>query len=53
MLQRDFGYDVATMNRLPPVTRALLIANVAIFIVQQLTGNLLIGPFALWPFATP
>jgi membrane associated rhomboid family serine protease len=26
---------------------------VAIFIVQQLTGNLLIGPFALWPFATP
>ena len=53
MLQRDFGYDAATMNRLPSVTRALLIANVAIFIVQQLTGNLLIGPFALWPFATP
>ncbi len=53
MPQRDFGYDVPTMNRLPPVTRALLIANVAIFIVQQLTGNLLIGPFALWPFATP
>jgi membrane associated rhomboid family serine protease len=53
MPQRDFGYDVPTMNRLPPVTRALLIANVAIFILQQLTGNLLIGPFALWPFATP
>jgi membrane associated rhomboid family serine protease len=53
MPQRDFGYDVPTMNGLPPVTRALLIANVAIFIVQQLTGNLLIGPFALWPFATP
>jgi membrane associated rhomboid family serine protease len=53
MPQRDFGYDVATMNRLPPVTRALLMANVAIFILQQLTGNLLIGPFALWPFASP
>ena len=53
MPQRDFGYDVPTMNGLPPVTRALLIANVAIFIVQQLTGNLLIGPFALWPFAAP
>ena len=41
------------MHGLPTVTRALLIANVAIFIVQQFTGNLLIGPFALWPFATP
>jgi membrane associated rhomboid family serine protease len=53
MPQRDFGYDVRIMHGLPTVTRALLIANVAIFIVQQFTGNLLIGPFALWPFATP
>jgi len=53
MPQRDFSYDVAIMNRLPPVTRALLMANVAIFILQQLTGNLLIGTFALWPFASP
>ena len=37
----------------PPVTRALLIANVAIFILQALTGDLLIGPFALWPPASP
>jgi membrane associated rhomboid family serine protease len=37
------------MNRLPPVTRALLVINVAVFVLQQLTGNLLIGPFALWP----
>ena len=41
------------MHRLPPVTRALLMANVAIFVVQLLTGDLLIGPFALWPFASP
>ena len=41
------------MNRLPPVTRALLIANVAVFILQMLTGDLLIRPFALWPFASP
>ncbi len=35
-----------------PVTRALLIANVGIFVVQMLTGELLIGAFALWPLAT-
>jgi len=34
---------------LPPVTRALLIANVAIYLVQMLTGDLLIAHFALWP----
>jgi len=41
------------MNRLPPVTRALLMANVGVFIIQLLTGNLLIGTFALWPFGSP
>ncbi len=35
-----------------PVTRALLIANVGIFVVQMLTGELLIGAFALWPLGT-
>jgi membrane associated rhomboid family serine protease len=40
------------MNRLPTVTRTLLIVNVAVFALQQLTGNLLIGPFALWPAAS-
>ena len=34
---------------IPPVTRALLIANIAIFLVQMLTGNWLIIHFALWP----
>lgn len=34
---------------LPPVTRNLLIANVAVFLLQQLLGSVLILHFALWP----
>lgn len=34
---------------LPPVTRALLFANIAIYLLQMLTGDLLIVHFALWP----
>jgi membrane associated rhomboid family serine protease len=34
---------------LPPVTRALLIANVAIYLLQMLTGDALLVHFALWP----
>jgi membrane associated rhomboid family serine protease len=45
-------YDVDVPLSLAPVTRALLFANVGIFIVQMLTGDLLIGPFALWPLAS-
>jgi len=37
------GYD------LPPVTRALLFANVALYLLQQVTGSLMILWFALWP----
>jgi len=40
------------MHRLPTVTRTLLIANVAIFVLQVVTGNLLVGPFALWPLGS-
>jgi membrane associated rhomboid family serine protease len=40
------------MNRLPPITRTLLIINVAVFCLQLLTGDLLVGPFALWPTAS-
>lgn len=36
----------------PPVTRALLLANVAIYLVQMLTGELLVVHFALWPLGT-
>ncbi|WP_109124799.1 rhomboid family intramembrane serine protease [Dyella sp. C11] len=35
---------------LPPVTRNLLIANVAIFLLQQVLGDVLIVHFALWPW---
>src|SRR5271170_4129816 len=37
------------MQSLPPVTRAILIANVAVFLLQLATGNLLVTHFALWP----
>ena len=38
---------------LPPVTRALLIANVAVYLLQMLTGNLLVAYFGLWPLGPP
>ena len=34
---------------LPPVTRALLIANIAVYLLQMLTGDALLIHFALWP----
>lgn len=34
---------------LPPVTRALLVLNVLVFLLQQVTGDLLVVHFALWP----
>ncbi len=34
---------------LPPVTRAILIANVAIYLLQLATHDALLVPFALWP----
>ncbi|MGB3049039.1 rhomboid family intramembrane serine protease [Dokdonella sp.] len=37
---------------LPPVTRALLIANLAIFGLQQLIPDPMIMHFALWPLGT-
>jgi len=38
---------------LPPVTRALLIANIAVFIAQTFADDSLIILFALWPFGAP
>ena len=35
---------------LPPVTRNLLIANVVVFLLQQMTGDTLVQYFALWPW---
>jgi membrane associated rhomboid family serine protease len=37
---------------LAPVTRALLFANIGVFVLQFLTGDLLIAPLALWPLAS-
>ncbi|HEY1899994.1 MAG TPA: rhomboid family intramembrane serine protease [Steroidobacteraceae bacterium] len=37
---------------LPPATRALLLANVGVFLVQLVTGQLLLQWFALWPPGT-
>jgi membrane associated rhomboid family serine protease len=39
-------------GRMPPVTRALLIANVAVFVLQYLSGPLLVSSLALWPFGS-
>lgn len=38
---------------LPPITRLLLIANVAVYLLQQVISDPLITWFALWPFHTP
>jgi membrane associated rhomboid family serine protease len=37
---------------LPPVTRNLLIANVAVFLLQQVMGQVLLMNFALWPLGS-
>jgi len=37
---------------LASITRALLIANVGVFVLQYFTGDLLVVPFALWPLAS-
>lgn len=37
---------------LPPVTRNLLIANVAVFILQELMGRTMLIYFALWPLGS-
>jgi membrane associated rhomboid family serine protease len=36
--------------QLPPVTRNLLIANVAVYLLQMLLGDVLVMHFALWPW---
>ena len=37
---------------LPPVTRNLLIANIAVFLLQQVMGNPIVQYFALWPLGS-
>ena len=38
--------------RLPPATRAILIANAGVFVLQLLAWDLMLGLFALWPPAS-
>jgi membrane associated rhomboid family serine protease len=38
---------------LPPVTRAIILANVAVYLLQQVAGNTLVALFALWPMGHP
>ncbi len=38
---------------MPPVTQALLIANVAVYLLQSASGGALLEWFALWPPAGP
>jgi membrane associated rhomboid family serine protease len=37
------------LSRLPPVTRALLIANIAVYVLQLLLPEIYLVPFELWP----
>jgi len=37
----------------PVITRALLVANIAVFVGQAFADDALITLFALWPFGTP
>jgi membrane associated rhomboid family serine protease len=41
------------LGSIPPVTRALILVNIALFLLEQVTGNLLLGLFALWPTYNP
>ncbi len=38
---------------LPPATRALILVNVGVFLLEQWAGDALIQWFALWPLASP
>ncbi len=40
-------------SNLPPITRIVLVVNVAVFLLQQMTGSLLVAYFALWPLGQP
>jgi membrane associated rhomboid family serine protease len=41
------------LPRLPPATRALILMNVGVFLLQQVAGNALLSLFALWPLGDP
>ena len=38
---------------MPPATRALVLINVGVFLLEQVAGNVLLPLFALWPLHSP
>jgi membrane associated rhomboid family serine protease len=41
------------MFAMPPATRALVLINVGVFLLEQVAGNVLLPLFALWPLHSP
>jgi membrane associated rhomboid family serine protease len=41
------------MRAIPPTTQALIIVNALVYLLQLVTGNLLIVFFGLWPASSP
>lgn len=37
---------------MPPLTRLLIVVNVAVFLAEALIGNVLVAELALWPFGS-
>jgi membrane associated rhomboid family serine protease len=37
------------MTKIPPVTAALLVANILVYLLQQVSGDSMLAHFALWP----
>src|SRR6516225_5898725 len=37
------------MFAMPPATRALILINIAVYLVELLAPNVMLGLFALWP----
>lgn len=51
-VSRPNRYDSLQIEDMAPVTRALLLANLAVYALQMVAEPLLIALFALWPFNT-
>lgn len=49
-LYANHASGIAMPTRLPPITRNLLIANIAVFLLQHVMGATLMAHFALWPW---
>jgi membrane associated rhomboid family serine protease len=41
------------MFGMPPATRALILINVGVYLLEQLAPDIMLGVFALWPLQSP